>query len=161
MIGTSFGANAMSSSIDTREYWQSREKWSITQYFNREGYTATQTGWKNDVYQLAKTDQEIYKSKGNEECLYKKINAVHVLYLLERDIIVTESGRIARYQQYNEKVSSIRKKHIINLKTILMNGENAKWVIYKEPTESVKGWFDRKGNTNPKKMIICVLNICF
>jgi len=125
MLGTSFGANAMGSSIDTREYWQSREKWSMTQYFNREGYTATQTGWKNDVYQLAKTNQEIYESKGNEECLYKKINDVHVEYLEERDTIDTEAGRIARYQQYNEEVSFIRKKHVLSLRVILTNGENA------------------------------------
>jgi len=125
MLGTSFGANAMGSSIDTPEYWQSREKWSMTQYFNREGYTATQTGWKNDVYQLAKTKQEIYESTGNEECLYKKISEVHLDYLEERETIVTEAGRIARYQQYNEEVSAIRKNHILNLKLILKNGEDA------------------------------------
>jgi len=44
MLGTSFGANAMGSSVDTPEYWQSREKWTMTQYFNRVGYTATRTG---------------------------------------------------------------------------------------------------------------------
>merc|ERR1719285_1423700 len=102
MLGTSFGANAMGASTDSDEYWKSREKWCLTQLFNRTGYTSTITGWKNDVYQLAKTGQAIYQTKGNDECLYKKINAVHVRYLHERDTIVTESGRIARYQQYNE-----------------------------------------------------------
>jgi len=125
MLGTSFGANAMGSSVDTPEYWQSREKWNMTQYFNRVGYTATRTGWENDVYQLAKTNQEVYESKGNEECLYKKISDVHINYLEERETINTEKGRIARYQQYNEEVANIRKNHILKLKVILTKGENA------------------------------------
>jgi len=161
MLGTSFGANAMGSSIDTREYWQSREKWSMTQYFNRDGYTVTQTGWKNDVYQLATTSQKIYESNGNEECLYKKISDVHIQYLEERDTVVTEAGRIARYQQYNEEVSLIRKNHILKLRSILTHGENVEWVFYKQPVKSIKGWFDRERNINAKKMIIFVLNICF
>lgn len=44
MLGTSFGANAMGSSTDTPQYWQSREKWTLIQFFNRAGYTATKIG---------------------------------------------------------------------------------------------------------------------
>jgi len=125
MLGTSFGANAMGSSVDTPEYWQSREKWNMTQYFNRLGYTATQTGWKNDVYQLAKTNQVVYESKGNEECLYKKVSDVHLDYLEQREGILTEAGRIARYQRYNEEVADIRQNHILRLKAILTKAEIA------------------------------------
>jgi len=125
MLGTTFGLNAMGSSSDTEQYWQSREKWTLTQFFNRTGYTPTKTGWKNDVYQLAKTDQEIFDGCGNDQCLYAKISEVHKLYLKEREALTTEEKRLARYQIYQEDISNIREEHIVKLKKTFEFGKKA------------------------------------
>jgi len=135
MLGTSFGANAMGSSTDTEKYWKSREKWTLTQFFNRTGYTATQTGWKNDVYQLAKTDQELY-SDGNKNCLYSKIAEVHKVYLKDREALETEEKRLGRYQQYTDEINVIREDHIEHLTLNLEPGLDAKWLVYNKPDES-------------------------
>jgi len=160
-VGTSFGANAMGSSTDTGKYWQSREKWNLTQFFHKVGYTVTQLGWKNDVYQLVKTDQEIYSEDGNEQCLYSKIAKVHVLYLKDRDALQTEQERLTRYQQYNDEITVIREEHIKNLKPNLESGLNSKWLIFKEIQSNTMSWFDKEENIMWKTAIIIVLNLCF
>merc|ERR1719397_438690 len=131
MLGTSFGLNAMGSSTDTDKYWQSREKWTLIQFFNKTGYTPTKEGWVNDVYQLAKTDQEIYEDCGSDRCLYAKISEVHKLYLKERETLVVESERLNRYQKYQEDISRIREEHIAAIQKTFEFGEKANWLIYK------------------------------
>jgi len=161
VMGTSFGANAMGSSTDTDKYWQSREKWTLTQFFNKVGYTVTQLGWKNDVYQLAKTDQEVYSEGGNEICLYSKISKVHRLYLKDRDALQMEQERLARYQRYNDEITVIREEHIKNIKVNLQSAAKADWLIFKEINANTISWFNREENLQYKSAIILVLNICF
>jgi len=160
-MGTSFGANAMGSSTDTDKYWQSREKWTLTQFFNKVGYTVTQLGWKNDVYQLARTDQEVYSEVGNELCLYSKISKVHRVYLEDRDSLQTEQARLARYQQYNDDITAIREEHIKNIEASLESAAKADWLIFKKVNADTMSWFNREENLKYKSAIIFVLNICF
>eukprot|EP00495_Collosphaeridae_sp_1-RS-2012_P008976 TRINITY_DN901_c0_g1_i4.p1 TRINITY_DN901_c0_g1~~TRINITY_DN901_c0_g1_i4.p1 ORF type:complete len:559 (-),score=18.79 TRINITY_DN901_c0_g1_i4:211-1794(-) len=160
-MGTSFGANAMGSSTDTDKYWQSREKWTLTQFFNRVGYTVTQLGWQNDVYQLAKTGQEVYSEGGNEICLYSKISKVHTVYLKDRDALQTEQERLARYQQYNDEITVIREDHIKNIKVNLESAAKADWLIFREIHTKTMSWFNREENLKYKSAIVFVLNICF
>jgi len=161
MMGSTFGANAMGSSTDTAKYWQSREKWTLTQFFNRVGYTVTQLGWKNDVYQLAKTDQEVYSKGGNELCLYSKISKIHTVYLKDRDSLETEQDRLARYQEYNDEITTIREEHIQNIKINLESATKADWLIFKEINADTMSWFNREENLKWKIAIIFVLDICF
>jgi len=160
-MGTSFGANAMGSSTDTDKYWQSREKWTLTQFFNRVGYTVTRSGWKNDVYQLAKTDQEIYSGDGNKNCLYSKIVKLHKVYIKDRDTLQTEQERLARYQRYNDEITVIREDHINNIKGNLESAAEAGWLIFKEIRVNTVSCFNKEENLKYKSAIIFVLNICF
>jgi len=161
MIGTSFGANAMGRSTGTPQYWQSREKWTLTQFFNRKGYTATKMGWKNDVYQLAKNQHEVYEGKGNSECLFTKINCVHTLYLKEREALETETERLSKYLEYQHEILRIRAEHIVKLNSVIKYMEESEWLIYVPPREAIVGWFDRVENLRWKMAIIFVLMICF
>lgn len=161
LLGTSFGAKAMGSSTDTEEYWQSREKWNLTQLFTQTGYIATQLGWENDVYQLVRCNQEIYQEDGNEECLYAKMVKVHKLYLRERNALQTEAARIERYQEYNDEVSMIREWHTLNLNRVLEAAVNAEWLIYKAPKKTKEGWFEKKENITYKKVVIGLLVVCY
>jgi len=161
MLGTTFGLNAMGSSTDTEQYWQSREKWTLTQFFTRTGYTPTKAGWKNDVYQLAKTDHEIFTDCGNDQSLYAKISEVHLLYLDERKDLLNEEERLARYQTYNDDIGRIREEHIEILMKTFEFGEKAEWLIYKAPPKVTLGWFDRKENILWKTVIVSILVICF
>jgi len=161
MLGTSFGAKAMGSSTDTEKYWQSREKWTLTQLFTQMGYIATQLGWENDVYQLGNHNQDIYKEDGNEECLYAKIFKVHKSYLWERNALQNEAARIERYHKYNEEVAMIREWHILNLNRVLEAAVNAEWLIFKAPVKTKEGWFEKEKNITYKKLIIFLLVICY
>lgn len=161
MMGSSFGANAMGSSTDTAKYWQSREKWTLTQFFNRVGYSVTQLGWKNDVYQLARTDQEVYSGDGNQVCLYSKISKIHTVYLKDRDSLETEQERLARYQEYNDDITAIREEHIKNIEGNLESAKNAEWLIFEEIKVTTISWFDKEENLKWKIALIFVLNICF
>lgn len=161
MLGTSFGANAMGSSSDTKEYWQSREKWTVSQLFNRTGYTATKTGQKNDVYQLATTGQEIYDGSGNGVSLYTRISEVHMEYLEERETLPTEAKRLERYQTYQEDILRTREEHILKLRSVFTFAEKNEWLIYKEPLQATKCWFDRKENLKWKIVITSLLLVCF
>merc|ERR1719193_1031243 len=160
-MGTSFGANAMGASMETVKYWKSREKWSLTQFFTRMGYTVTQLGWKNDVYQLSKSDQEVYWEGGNELSLYSKISLAHKIYLKHQDCLETEHNRFTRYQQYNDEITDIREEHINNIKVNLKSAVKADWLIFKEKNANTISWFNREENLMHKSAIIFVLNICF
>jgi len=161
VMGTSFGARAMGASTDTDKYWKSREKWTLIQFFNNGGYTATQEGWKRDVYQLAKTDQEIYAENGNNICLYEKVDAVHEQYLNERAKLQTEEERVVLYHGYQEEVRGIREGHITKLRPILKTGIKYEWLIYKKPVDTIGGWFDREENIRYRMGIILVLVVCY
>jgi len=160
MLGTTFGANAMGSSTDTEEYWQSREKWTLTQLFNRTGYTSTKTGWRNDVYQLATVNQEIYDGRGNNKCLYEKILKVHAQYLREREALVTEEKRLARYQQYQADILGIREEHILRIKSLFENAVKNEWLLYEEPSQAAENWFDRQENSLWKILITSLMLVC-
>jgi len=133
----------------------------LTQFFNKVGYTVTQLGWKNDVYQLAKIDQEHYSEGGNEICLYSKISQVHRIYLKARNALQTEQERLARYQQYNDEITVIREEHIKNIKVNLQSAVKADWLIFKKINANTISWFNREENLKYKSAIIFVLNICF
>jgi len=156
MLGTSFGANAMGASTDTDEYWQSREKWTLTQLFNRTGYTSTREGWKNDVYQLATIDQKIYEgegTEGNDKSLFDRIYQIHAQYLKERETLTTEAERLERYQTYQETIVEIRHEHILKLKSVFNCGIEHEWLIYKEPSQPSDIWFNREENLKWKILI--------
>jgi len=160
-MGTSFGVNAMRSSMETTKYWKSREKWSLIQFFTRVGYTVTQLGWKNDVYQLSKSDQKVYYKGGNELSLYSKISRAKMIYLKHHDALRMEQERLARYQQYNDEITFIREEHINNIKVNLGSAVKADWLILKEINTKTISWFNRRENLNYKGAIIFFLNICF
>lgn len=151
----------MGRSTGTPQYWQSREKWTLTQFFNRTGYTATKKGWENDVYQLAQTEHEVYEGNGNSECLFTKINRVHTLYLKEREAMKTETERLSRYQEYQHEILRIRAEHIVKLNALFKYMEESEWLIYVPPREAIEGWFNRDENLRSKMVIIFILVICF
>jgi len=127
----------------------------------RPGYTATKQGWKNDVYQLAKTDQEIYGEAGNQVCLYDKVATVHEKYLEEREALQSEEKRLARYNKYQLEVEGIREDHIMKLQSTLESGRRESWLIYKKPVVPPEGWFNREENLKYRIVIICVLVVCY
>jgi len=55
VLGTSLGLGALASSLDTDKYIMSREKWHIVHALMKVGYIPTKEGWKEDVYELAKS----------------------------------------------------------------------------------------------------------
>jgi len=133
----------------------------LTQFFTIIGYTATQTGWKNDVYQLASIQQEQFGGKGNKECLYAKISTIHALYLKDRNALQTETERVVRYQQYQKETAKIREDHIVQLNLTLELSKEAEWLVYKKPVAKTEGWFHREENLKYKMTIICVLVVCW
>jgi len=161
MLGTSFGATAMGTSTDTKKYWQSREKWMLSQFFNRAGYTVTQTGWIKDVYQLAKVGQDEFCGNGNIKCLYAKVSKVHNLFLEQREILQTESERVARYQCYQDDISHIREQHIAMLKDTLDASMESEWLTYQNPVKVTVGWFRREENIKYRMTITFLLVCCW
>jgi len=163
MLGTSFGANAMGTCTDGKKYWTSREKWIVTQTLTRAGYTPTKTGWLNDVYQLASIKKREPCEEGpiNEKCLFEKINEVHSSYLHDRTYLKTETARLARYEEYNNEISTIREKHIKGLSGLLQYALKEEWLRFKKPTPPQLGWFDREGRLTHKKIIVSLLMFCY
>jgi len=162
MLGTSFGANAMGTCTDGKKYWTSREKWIVTQTLTRAGYTPTKTGWLNDVYQLASVNKEVACDvRTNEVCLFEKINKAHVSYLTDRVHLKNETLRLARYETYNNEISTIREKHIRQLSGLLEYALTEEWLRFKKPTPGKLGYFDREGRLTHKKIIIGLLMFCY
>jgi len=162
MLGTSFGANAMGTCTDGKKYWTSREKWIVTQTLTRAGYTPTKTGWLNDVYQLASVNKKVHcDGRINEVCLFDKINKAHSSYLADRVHQKNETLRLARYEAYNNEISTIREEHIRGLSGLLQYALTEEWLRFKKPTPGKLGYFDREGRLTHKKIIIGLLMFCY
>merc|ERR1719150_863732 len=125
----------MGSSTDTKVYWTSAEKWTMTQYFNKQGYTATQKGWANDLYQLGSLNQAGMLDSGaaNDRCLYDKVYVQHMSYLHDRSKLVTEQERLGRYDVYQQALGVIREQHITRLLDKLKWCMEHGWLIYNPP----------------------------
>lgn len=133
----------------------------MTQFFNKTGYTSTKTGWKNDVYQLATTKQEIYDGNGNDICLYTRIFDIHKLYVKERETLSTEEERLTRYQTYQEDILRIREEHILKLRLVFEFAVKNEWLIYKEPSQALEPWFNREENLRWKILVTSALLLCY
>jgi len=97
----------------------------------------------------------------NVECLYEKISRAHTSFLKDRVDLKTETARLERYEAYNYEISIIREDHIRGLSRLLQYALNEEWLRFKMPFPNHPGWFDREGHLTHKKIIICMLMICF
>jgi len=68
---------------------------------------------------------------------------------------------VGRYQQYQQEITNIRGKHIVQLQAMLKKGEEEGWLIYKKPVAKTLGWFSREENIRYKMAMISVLLLCW
>lgn len=77
-VGTSLGAGSLAGSVDSDRYIMSREKWMFVHTFMKIGYIPTKKGWKEDVYELAKSKD------GNREPYFARACQVQRKWLEKR-----------------------------------------------------------------------------
>lgn len=170
MLGTSFGASAMGSSTDGVKYWSSREKWEVVQKLHQKGFTPTQKGWVEDLYEIGKlsVQGDDVNASVNEIPLWDKIEVSHNKYLTARDKCEEEVARMECYEVYTGEVVAIRENHMRKLlpkcERMVKAGEddpeNA-FLVYADPPETTVGFFDEPGRLVAKGIVCFGLVMCF
>jgi len=99
IVGTSLGAGSLAGSVDSERYIMSREKWMFVHTFMKIGYIPTKKGWKEDVYELAKSEDD------NREPYFVRACQLQRMWLEKRKRCenagkITEENEKFKWQQW-------------------------------------------------------------
>ena len=137
--GATFGARAMGDSTDTVKYWTAREKWTMFQFFRSCGYSPTQIGWTNDVFNLTKINKK-YIDKF-DTVLYDLVAPLHFNYLKNRDNAKDSEERLKIFEKYRNQLTKTREIHYKNFEKVTDDYIKEGWLLYEQPKTSSSGFF--------------------
>jgi len=168
ILGTTRGVGALAGSLDTDKYVMAREKWYIVHRMMGIGYIPTRKGWKEDVYELAKTD------KPNRTPYFEKACNLQHDWLKTRKkcrsaVEVTEAVECFKHEKWIPLRYQDHMKYLLR-KTMSMEMNNQELFKElfrkKEKTDLLtKGMWDDVQTNKLKKMIqsfiVAILIVCF
>ena len=136
-MGATFGARAMGDSVDTSLYWTSREKWTMFQFYKAKGYSPTQDGFKNDVFNLY--------SKANDKCgtvLFELVAPLHKTYIEARNAVRDPEKKLQVFDDYRTQIANVRDRHYSNFENTIEEALDKQWLLYEEIVPSKPGYFE-------------------
>jgi len=167
-LGTSLGVGALAGSLDTDKYIMSREKWYIVHRMMGVGYFPTKKGWREDFYELAKTDKPDRKPYFEKACKLQHKWLDH-RKKCKSATEVTEAVEKFKHEEWIPLRYKDHMKYLLRKTMELERGEKEKFAELfrkKEKTDLIKvGMWDDVQTNKTKKIIQClvviVLTTCF
>ena len=164
-FGATFGARAMGNSVDTVDYWTSREKWTMMQFLQQDGYMATKQGWQNDVFNLVSrsaytvaleldpesqsaNDNDAASNSDSQTILFDQVDPVHKKYLKTRDSTKDAQKRIEIFENYRQQLVSIREQHYENFDSCKKACVEKGWLIHEPIQNQTVGFFELTKDEN-------------
>merc|ERR1719285_511671 len=169
ILGTSFGAGALAGSLDTDKYIMSREKWCIVHRMMGVGYIPTKTGWREDVYELASTQDNVRIPYFEKACKLQH-DWLEERKKCETPGDVTKKGEDFKKTKWIPLRYQDHMKYLLRKVMTMEKNEKAKFkrlLIKKERDEilSKAGMWDDVETNKKKKTIqavlVVILTICF
>eukprot|EP01083_Nonionella_stella_P101673 288431_1 len=137
--GGTFGARAMGDSTDSVKYWTSREKWTMFQFFQSEGYSPTRDGWNEDCFNLSKSNEA--HSDQFETQLFEMVAPLHCKYIESREKAKDSAERLKIFEQYRDDLTRVREIHYKNFDEVKDEYVKQGWLLYEEPQSTSTGYF--------------------